>query len=150
MIKITGLTKSFGSITAVRDVELHVEKQEIFGLVGPDGAGKTTLMRMICGLITPDRGEITLFGQSLAHMEKLKENMGYMPQRFSLYGDLTVMENIFFFGSMYNLKRKVISQRADEILELTNLIQFKDRFADKLSGGDETKTGPDLCPGDAA
>ncbi|MFZ5753857.1 MAG: ATP-binding cassette domain-containing protein, partial [Bacillota bacterium] len=106
MIKVAGLSKSFGSITAVRNVDLHVEKREIFGLVGPDGAGKTTLMRMICGLITPDRGEITLFGKSLAHIEKLKENLGYMPQRFSLYGDLTVMENIYFFGAMYNLDRK--------------------------------------------
>lgn len=152
MIRIKGLTKSFGSITAVCNVDLHVQKQEIFGLVGPDGAGKTTLMRIICGLITPDRGQITLFGQSLAHIEKLKGNLGYMPQRFSLYGDLTVMENILFFGGMYNLDRKVITQRADEILELTNLIQFKDRFADKLSGGMKQKlaltcalvTRPDL------
>lgn len=152
MIRIKGLAKSFGRIAAVRDIDLHVQKQEIFGLVGPDGAGKTTLMRMICGLINPDRGEIVLFGQSLAQIEKLKANLGYMPQRFSLYGDLTVMENILFFGAMYNIDRKVIIQRADEILELTNLIRFKNRFADNLSGGMKQKlaltcalvTRPDL------
>ncbi|KKM10976.1 multidrug ABC transporter ATPase [Clostridiales bacterium PH28_bin88] len=139
MIKTVGLSKSFGRIPAVISVDLHVQEQEILGLVGPDGAGKTTLMRMICGLITPDRGQVYLLGNPAEHLEKAKENLGYMPQRFSLYGDLTVMENIFFFGSMYGLDRKTITQRAGEILELTNLIAFKNRFADQLSGGMKQK-----------
>lgn len=137
MIRVTGLSKSFGSTKAVRDVSLHVEKQEICGLVGPDGAGKTTLMRMITSLISPDSGEVLLLGQKPQNAPR--ENLGYMPQRFSLYGDLTVMENIYFFGSMYGLDRKMITERADEILELTHLIDFKTRFADNLSGGMKQK-----------
>lgn len=139
MIKTVGLSKSFGRIPAVKSVDLHVQKQEIVGLVGPDGAGKTTLMRMICGLITPDRGQVYLLGNPVERLEKAKENLGYMPQRFSLYGDLTVMENVFFFGTMYGLDRKTIAQRAGEILELTNLMAFKNRFADQLSGGMKQK-----------
>lgn len=133
MIKVVNLQKSFGSNEAVKGVELHVHNGDIFGLVGPDGAGKTTLMRMICGLITPDKGEVTI------HATDSKEILGYMPQKFSLYGDLTIMENINFFGAMYKLKKQIIKERADEILELTNLIPFKDRLADNLSGGMKQK-----------
>jgi len=139
MIKAVGLSKSFGKNTAVRTVDLDVQKQEIFGLVGPDGAGKTTLMRMICGLVTPDQGELYLLGSPAGHLDKVKENLGYMTQRFSLYSDLTVKENIFFFGSMYGLDRKTITQRSDEILELTKLIDFKNWLADQLSGGMKQK-----------
>ncbi len=138
MIKTVELSKSFGPLQAVRAVNLQVEKQEICGLVGPDGAGKTTLMRMVCGLITPDKGRVLILDvvpERLAEREKL----GYMPQRFSLYGDLTVMENINFFGAMYKLDRKTIIKRADEILEITGLIQFKKRLADNLSGGMKQK-----------
>lgn len=152
MIRVTGLSKSFGAIAAVKAVNLQVGKQEICGLVGPDGAGKTTLMRMICGLINPDQGEVFLLGRDKGQFEQAKEHLGYMPQRFSLYGDLTVMENISFFGSMYSLGQSVIKQRADEILEITNLIAFKKRFAADLSGGMKQKlaltcslvTRPDL------
>jgi len=139
MIRISGLTKTFGPNQAVRDVSLQVCEGEIFGLVGPDGAGKTTLLRMICGLITPDKGQVMLMGKTPDRLEESRENLGYMPQRFSLYGDLTVMENINFFGSMYKLEREIIRQRADEILELTNLLAFKDRLADNLSGGMKQK-----------
>lgn len=139
MIKVANLTKSFGVIRAVNEVSIHVKKQDIFGLVGPDGAGKTTLMRMICGLVVPNAGEVSLMGETPGKLEQSRENLGYMPQRFSLYGDLTVMENINFFGSMYGLDRKTISHRADEILELTGLIDFKSRFADNLSGGMKQK-----------
>ncbi|MCR4441953.1 MAG: ABC transporter ATP-binding protein [Peptococcaceae bacterium] len=152
MIRITRLSKSFGKVEAVRAVDLKVEKGEIVGLVGPDGAGKTTLMRMICGLITPDQGEVLLMGKKPEQLEELREKLGYMPQRFSLYGDLTVMENISFFGAMYGLDKGLIRQRADEILELTNLLPYKDRLADNLSGGMKQKlaltsalvTRPDL------
>jgi ABC-2 type transport system ATP-binding protein len=139
MIQVEAITKSFGSRIAVDQVSLQVQKQEIFGLVGPDGAGKTTLMRMICGLITPDQGRVSVMGYSLNQMEQAKEYLGYMPQRFSLYGDLTVMENINFFGAMYKLDKKTIQQRADRILELTNMADFKGRLAEALSGGMKQK-----------
>ncbi|TEB16385.1 putative ABC transporter ATP-binding protein YbhF [Pelotomaculum sp. FP] len=139
MIETTGLTKVFGSLTAVDQVSIKIERGEIFGLVGPDGAGKTTLMRMLCNLITPTSGQIKLLDMDGKDARKAVESYGYMPQRFSLYGDLTVMENINFFGAMYNLDRRTIRSRADEILEMTNLIKFKTRLADNLSGGMKQK-----------
>ncbi len=139
MIITSGLSKSFGQVQAVERVDLHVTEGTIFGLVGPDGAGKTTLLRMICGLITPDEGEVILAGYPAREMEQAKENLGYMPQRFSLYGDLTIMENINFFAAMYKLDKHTIRERADEILSLTNLSEFKQRLADNLSGGMKQK-----------
>lgn len=139
MIAAESLSKAFGGRLAVDQVSLQVAPQEIFGLVGPDGAGKTTLMRMICGLITPDQGALRLMGASMAKLEQVKINLGYMPQRFSLYGDLTVLENISFFGSMYRLDKATIRERAMEILELTDLAEFKDRLAEALSGGMKQK-----------
>lgn len=139
MIKVDKLSKSFGVVSAVNEVSLHVKKQDIFGLVGPDGAGKTTLMRMVCGLVAPDAGKVILMGEKPGKWEQSRGQLGYMPQRFSLYGDLTVTENINFFGSMYGLGRKIIDRRAGEILALTGLADFKDRFADRLSGGMKQK-----------
>lgn len=138
MIKAAGVSKSFGSTRAVQTVALQIEEQEICGLVGPDGAGKTTLMRIVCGLITPDAGQVTILGVKPDRLEH-REQLGYMPQRFSLYGDLTVMENIYFFSAMYKLDRKTVNKRADEILEVTGLIPFKKRLADNLSGGMKQK-----------
>ena len=137
MIFTETLTKGFGAITAVAGVSLQVQQGDIFGLVGPDGAGKTTLIRMLCGLITPDSGSIEM-ADDLEDGES-NASFGYMPQKFSLYGDLTVMENINFFGAMYGLNRTTITQRADEILQITNLFRFKQRFADNLSGGMKQK-----------
>ena len=138
MIKVCELTKSFGTIVAVDHVDIEVDKNEIFGLVGPDGAGKTTLLRMICGLIEPDRGKVVLFGEEILRNSN-RSRLGYMPQRFSLYGDLTVMENINFFGSLYGLKKTTIRQRAEEILSITNMLEFEDRLAANLSGGMKQK-----------
>ncbi len=134
MIEMESLTRVFGKTTAVSGVSLKVEQGDIFGLVGPDGAGKTTLLRMACGLINPTSGRVTLFGG-----RRDKGTFGYMPQRFSLYGDLTVMENINLFGALYLLDKKTVRERADEILELTKLAPFKARFADDLSGGMKQK-----------
>lgn len=145
MIRTENLSKSFGNRVAVDEVSINVKNQEIYGLVGPDGAGKTTLMRMICGLIEPDRGEIWLMGRPAREVGKNRHWLGYMPQRFSLYGDLKVMENIYFFGAMYNLPRRVIEERAEEILAMTGLSPFKERFADNLSGGMKQKLALTCC-----
>ncbi|MBC7076257.1 MAG: ABC transporter ATP-binding protein [Syntrophomonadaceae bacterium] len=133
MIRAEKLSKYFGANPAVSEVSLHVKKQDIVGLVGPDGAGKTTLIRMICGLITPDSGEVSLMDLPPEKINRSK--LGYMPQYFSLYGDLSVMENINFFGSMYGLSQKTIEERADEVLQITGLFPFKARLAADLSGG---------------
>lgn len=133
MIHCKQLTKNFGPIPAVREVNLQVKKQSITGLLGPDGAGKTTLLRMICGLITPDSGAVQLMGLPPEKIER--QDLGYMPQRFSLYGDLSVMENIDFFASLYGLHKSLIRERAEEILERTGLAGFEQRLGEQLSGG---------------
>lgn len=140
MIKTENLGKSFGPVVAVDVVNIHVPAGFIYGLVGPDGAGKTTLMRMICGLIVPDRGRVLLSAPIGGQGQRPSGVMlGYMPQRFGLYGDLTVMENINFFGALYKIKRSTIKERAEEILGMTGLWTFKDRLADNLSGGMKQK-----------
>lgn len=140
MIQTQNLKKTFSNKTkAVDDISLTLSEKEILGLVGPDGAGKTTLLRMICGLITPDSGKVTIMGHSPEDKSNLESCFGYMPQRFSLYGDLTVIENINLFGYLFGLDPKIINHRADEILEITNLSPFKNRFADNLSGGMKQK-----------
>ncbi|MHB8919396.1 MAG: ABC transporter ATP-binding protein [Desulfocucumaceae bacterium] len=139
MIKTTGLTKKFGNVTAVNDISMSVDRGCIHGLVGPDGAGKTTLIRMLCGILNPSGGSLSLMGGTLKDIERQKDRLGYMPQKFSLYGDLTVMENINFFGRMYNLDSGTISRRAGEMLKIANLTPFVSRFADNLSGGMKQK-----------
>lgn len=139
MIKTNGLVKSFGPVKAINDVSVQINEGDIFGLVGPDGAGKTTLLRIICGLINPDRGEVSLAGYPIREMDKVRDKLGYMPQKFSLYGDLSVMENIQFFAAMYSLPRAIVTERADEILSITNMTAFKQRLADNLSGGMKQK-----------
>ena len=136
MLAAESLSKRFGTVSAVENASIEVRPGEIFGLVGPDGAGKTTLLRMLCGIVTPTGGRVIFSGDK--HRAG-GSGFGYMPQKFSLYGDLTVMENINFFGALYRVDAGTIRQRADEILEITGLIQFKDRFADNLSGGMKQK-----------
>ncbi|MEQ8173815.1 MAG: ABC transporter ATP-binding protein [Syntrophomonadaceae bacterium] len=137
MIRSQDLAKAFGNVQALKGVSLQVGKKEIFGLVGPDGAGKTTLIRILCGLISPDQGRVWLMDKPVKDLAK--KELGYMPQHFSLYPELSVMENINFFGSMYGLNRGLIQERADTILELTGLSPFKKRLADQLSGGMKQK-----------
>ena len=139
MICVENVSKIFGKTKAVNGISMTVPYKEIFGLVGPDGAGKTTLIRIICGLITPDTGQVKIMGLLPDDKSHLNNCFGYMPQRFSLYGDLTVMENINIFGSLFGLKPETIRSRADEILEITNLYEYKNRFADNLSGGMKQK-----------
>jgi ABC-2 type transport system ATP-binding protein len=137
MITLTNVTKYYGTRMAVNGVSLEVKNGEIFGLVGPDGAGKTTIIRMLAGLLAPTSGTLTVLGA--ANPEKIKEHLGYVPQKFSLYGDLTVMENIRVFGALYGQSAEKIDVVASHILGFTNLMPFKDRLADNLSGGMKQK-----------
>jgi ABC-2 type transport system ATP-binding protein len=137
MITMQNVTKKFGATIAVNDVSLSVNQGEIFGLVGPDGAGKTSTIRILTGLMSPTCGTINVLGS--ANPETVKDQLGYVPQKFSLYGDLTVMENIRVLGSLYGESETRIKQLAHEILGFTKLLPFQDRLADNLSGGMKQK-----------
>ena len=137
MITIDRVTKKFKQVVAVNNVSLEVNQGEIFGLVGPDGAGKTTMIRMLTGIMDATSGSINVLGS--ADPEQVKSRFGYVPQKFSLYGDLTVMENIRVIGSLYGEPKESIAALASEILGFTNLLPFKDRLADNLSGGMKQK-----------
>lgn len=137
-IKIDEFKKSYGDIKAVDGISLEVNKGEMFGLVGPDGAGKTTTIRMLCGLVKPDLGSAELMGMNLSKKPKEVQNqIGYLSQRFSLYGDLTVDENIEFFADIHGVKN--YEDRRNELLEFTRLKPFRSRLADNLSGGMKQK-----------
>lgn len=137
-IKIDGLKRSYGDIVATNGVSYTVAKGEMFGLVGPDGAGKTTTIRMLTGLLRPDSGNATVLGYDLLKQQnKIKDEIGYLSQKFSLYGDLTVDENIEFFADIHGVKN--YKERRNELLEFTRLTPFRDRLADKLSGGMKQK-----------
>jgi ABC-2 type transport system ATP-binding protein len=135
-----GLRKAFGDLAAVDGLDLEVEKGEIFGLVGPDGAGKTTTMRIMCGILDPDAGQAEVAGHDvLRHPEQVKRRIGYMPQRFSLYGDLTVAENLAFFANLYHVPRAIRAEREKELLDFSRLAPFRKRLAQNLSGGMKQK-----------
>ena len=137
MITIDRVTKKFKQVVAVNNVSLEVKQGEIFGLVGPDGAGKTTMIRMLTGIMEATSGSIQVFGSQ--NLEQVKSRFGYVPQKFSLCGDLTVMENIRVIGGLYGESRESIAALASEILGFTKLLPFKDRLADNLSGGMKQK-----------
>jgi len=142
VIQVSGLTKKFGNITAVDDLSFEVKKGEIFGIVGPDGAGKSTLLRMMSGILLPNSGAVEIDGVNIQkNLYRLKENLAYMPQRFGLYEDLTVEENIIFFGSLFGVSQKGIKERIPALYEFSRLEPFKDRLAGKLSGGMKQKLG---------
>lgn len=141
-IQTSHLTKRFGSLTAVKDMNLEVKIGEIFGLVGPDASGKTTTLRMLCGILPPDGGEARVAGYDiLKEAESLKEKVGYLPQRFGLYGDLTVIENIHFYGDLYQVPRRERKERIERLLQFANLKPFIKRRAQDLSGGMKQKLG---------
>ena len=131
------LRRSFGSERAVDGVTFGVRAGELYGLVGPDGAGKTTTVRMLVGLMAPDGGEVRLeaAGGAKAGSEAAREAVGYMPQQFSLYGDLSVGENLQFFGQLFGLTKTQRQERETRLLDVTRLGPFRDRRADALSGG---------------
>jgi ABC-2 type transport system ATP-binding protein len=139
-IRAKGLRKQFGDLVAVDSLDLEVEKGEIFGLVGPDGAGKTTTMRMLCAILDPSGGEAEVAGYDVSRdPEQVKRRIGYMPQRFSLYGDLTVAENLVFFANIYHVLRAERISREKELLEFSRLAPFRKRLAQNLSGGMKQK-----------
>lgn len=141
-IQTTHLTKKFESLLAVNQLNLEVKKGEIFGLVGPDASGKTTTLRMLCGILPPDEGEATVAGCRIGQeTERLKEKVGYLPQRFGLYGDLTVLENIHFYADLYRVKKKERRDRIERLLQFANLKPFGKRKAQDLSGGMKQKLG---------
>ena len=141
-IEARDLKKRFKETVAVDGLSLTVQEGEIYGLVGPDGAGKTTTMRLICGGYHADQGSVAIRGYDVAkHPEEARAQIGYLAQRFSLYADLSVMENLHFFAEMHSLKGSDWKARAQEILEFVGLAEFSDRLADQLSGGMKQKLG---------
>ncbi|HCK67407.1 MAG TPA: multidrug ABC transporter ATP-binding protein [Anaerolineae bacterium] len=142
LVQANGLKKYFGDVHAVDDVTLNIRAGEIYGLVGSDGAGKTTTMRMLVGALLPTEGSINVCGYDvLKEVENARSQIGYLSQRFSLYEDLTVLENIRFFAEIRGLSSSEWLPRSMEILEFVGLDKFKDRRAGQLSGGMKQKLG---------
>ena len=142
MILANNLHKSFGTVEAVRGLNLNIPAGEIYGLVGADGAGKTTTLRLLVGALSLDSGEASVCGFDIQkQLEQVRMNIGYLSQRFSLYEDLTVLENIRFFAEVRGLKSHEWQPRCMEILDFVGLAPFKDRFAGQLSGGMKQKLG---------
>ncbi len=138
VISIKGLSKSYGELKALDNVSIEIKSKTIFGLVGPDGAGKSTLIKILCGLLKPDSGNVEILGIDLSKgIDKIKNDIGYLSQRFSLYTDLTVDENIEFLADIHGLKD--FKKRRDELLQFTRLTNFRKFLAGKLSGGMKQK-----------
>ena len=139
-VEIKNLTKKFNQLTAIDNIDLKIEKGEIIGIIGPDGAGKTTFLRLLAGLLKPSTGSIIFEGIDVAkNPQKIKEQIGYMPQHFSLYGDLNVSENLKFFADLYGVPSKKFKERKKELLHFSDLSPFEDRLARNLSGGMQKK-----------
>ncbi len=135
-ISANHLVRRFGSFTAVNDISFKVEKGEIFGFLGPNGSGKTTVIKMLTGLLPLTSGEATVQGIDVHRdPEAVRENIGYMSQNFSLYGDLTVTENLTFYGRIYGLSPDRLRKRMDDVIQLNGLTPYLDRLAAQLSGG---------------
>ncbi len=140
MIEIKGASRRFGSLEAVKSFDIAVAAGEIFGLLGPDGAGKTTTLRMLAGLIDPDSGSIQVAGLEVSkNIDAVKDQIGYMAQRFGLYGDLTVEENMHFYSDLFGLPVPERDRLMVEFLEMTRMTPFRARPAAKLSGGMKQK-----------
>jgi len=139
-IRATGLTRSFGATLAVDHIDLNIPRASIYGFLGPNGSGKSTTIRMLCGLLTPTAGQAEVLGLNVpGQAEALKHKIGYMTQRFSLYEDLSVGENLQFIGEIYCLPRARRSARIDELLERYHLAQLRSRRAGTLSGGEKQR-----------
>lgn len=139
-LEVRGLRKSYGSIEACTNLTFSVQSREIVGMVGPDGAGKTTVFRILCGILDADGGEAIVAGYDVRRdPEAVKRSIGYLPQRFSLHRDLTVWENIRYIAELHSVPAREWQQRANELLEITYLSPFRNRLAGQLSGGMKQK-----------
>ena len=135
-IQVENLTKKFGSFVAVNNISFSVKKGEIFGFLGPNGSGKSTTIRMLCGVIMPTSGKGEVLGYDITkEPEEVRNNLGYMSQKFSLYDDLTVNENLEFFGGINSLSKSTIKERKQELIEMANLVGKEKALAGTLSGG---------------
>ncbi|MCC6262192.1 MAG: ABC transporter ATP-binding protein [Bryobacterales bacterium] len=140
MIQARGLTRRFGSLVAVDGLNLRIPRGEIYGLVGPDGAGKSTTLRLFCGLIDPGEGEALVDGINPARqVHAVRDRIGYMPQRFGLYTDLTVEENLYFYADLFGVTGKRRDDLMAELLRMTRMEPFRNRLAGNLSGGMKQK-----------
>ena len=136
VIEVRELTRRFGSVTAVDAVSMDIVAGDIFGFLGPNGSGKTTLIRMLCGLLRPSAGTGMVLGHDIAReSEAIKRNIGYMSQQFSLYTDLTVLENLKFYAGIYGIPRRERKDRIDEVIGIVGIGDYRDRLARMLSGG---------------
>jgi ABC-2 type transport system ATP-binding protein len=134
-ITASHLTIRFGEFTAVNDVSFEVGKGEIFGFLGPNGSGKTTIIKALCGLLLPSEGTGTILGMDIRKdAAEIKRHVGYMSQKFGLYEDLTVAENIDFYAGVYGLRGAQATQRKKDVLELTGIAPYLERRAGQLSG----------------
>jgi ABC-2 type transport system ATP-binding protein len=141
-VELRALTRRFGSETAVDRLSFTVRQGELFGLVGPDGAGKTTALRMLAGVLRPSDGDALVFGTSVARQpEQVKHDLAYMSQRFGLYADLTVDENLSFYADLYRVPRAELPARLERLFRFSNLEPFRGRLAGALSGGMKQKLG---------
>src|SRR5581483_935459 len=140
IIETHDLTRRFDSLTAVDHLNLSISEGEIFGLVGPDGAGKTTTLRMLCGLMDPTEGSATVAGHDVVNdTQAVKDQIGYMAQRFGLYGDLTVQENMDFYADLFDITGTFRAELSNQLLRMTRMEPFKGRQASRLSGGMKQK-----------
>lgn len=137
MIKISSLSKSFGSFKAVENLDINIQKGEIFGLIGPNGSGKTTTILVLLDILDPDPGaKITIDGKEIPkRINEVYHKIGFMPQELSLYLDLTIEQNLKFFGNLYKIPKPVIYSHIQEVLELIDLTEYKKRLISKCSGG---------------
>jgi ABC-2 type transport system ATP-binding protein len=141
-VQLDGLTRRFGRLTAVEALTFMVRRGELFGLVGPDGAGKTTTLRMLAGVLRPSAGDAVINGISVVRdPEGVKHDVAYMSQRFGLYADLTVMENLEFYADLYQVPKAERPARLERLFRFSNLGPFRDRLAGRLSGGMKQKLG---------
>src|SRR6266851_8402758 len=142
IIKTSDLSRQFGDLVAVDHLNIEVTRGEIFGLVGPDGAGKTTTLRLLCGLLDPSEGEAWVAGLNVKRdWDKVKDQIGYMAQRFGLYGDLTVQENMVFYADLFGIEYQERDRLMEQLLQMTRMEPFRDRAAANLSGGMKQKLG---------
>jgi len=142
MVEVKNVTMHFDNVEAIKDISLNIASGDVLGLVGSDGAGKSTLLRLIATMIKPVQGEIYINGLNVvSEKQKIKNIIGYMPQRFGLYQDLTVEENMQFFMDIFDVPRKERKTRREKYLGFSNLLPFTDRLAGNLSGGMKQKLG---------